>query len=38
MKGILRENPPSPRYQDTGDADILLRYFTSLFQVTKSFH
>jgi hypothetical protein len=35
MKGILTENPPSPRYQDTGDVDIPLRY---LLQITKSFH
>ena len=30
MKGILRGNPPLPRYQETWDVDVVLKYFDSL--------
>ena len=30
MKGILRGKPPLPRYQETWDVDVVLKYFDSL--------
>ena len=30
MKGILRENPPLPRYKELCDLDIVLKFLISL--------
>lgn len=30
LKGILRKNPPLPRYKETWDIDLILKYFMSL--------